>query len=207
MPPMATASEGRRTQQERREATRNALLEATIQCLVEQGYAGTTTRAVSGRAQVSPGALQHHFTSKQELVAEAVGYLAAKLTAQLIEQGIPSGTSRRDVTEQLVDYLWQTLRGPLIAAATELAVAGRTDPVLRERLATVQHQALEGVPFAARQLFPEQAARPDFIGLINTVLAAMRGVVFLGFLSSADQEDVWRAVRPHLLALVEGWQG
>lgn len=204
---MTTVGEGRRTQQERREATRNALLEATIECLVEQGYAGTTTRAVSARARVSPGALQHHFASKQELVAEAVGYLAGKLTAQLIEHGVPSGSSRRRVTERLVDYLWQTLDGPLMAAVTELAVAGRTDPVLRERLARVQRQALEGVPLAARQLFPEQAARPDFVGLVNTVLAAIRGVVLLGFLSSADRDEVWRATRPHLLAMVEGWIG
>jgi AcrR family transcriptional regulator len=202
---MATASEGRRTQQERRASTRNALLEATIQCLVEQGYAGTTTRAVSERAGVSTGALQHHFTSKEELVSEAIGYLSGKLTAQLIEQGVPSASSRRQVTEQLVDYLWQTLNGPLIAAVTELAVAARTDPVLRERLVAPQRQALEGVPLAARQLFPEQAARPDFTGLIDTVLAAMRGVVSLGFVSSADREDVWRATRPHLLALIEGW--
>ena len=204
---MATASESRRTQQERRQVTRNALLEATIQCLVEQGYAGTTTRAVSERAGVSTGALQHHFTSKEELVSEAIGYLSGELTAQLIEQGLPSTSSRRQVTEQLLDYLWETLNGPLIAAATELGVAARTDPFLRERLVEVQRQALEMVPLAARQLFPEQAARPDFIGLISTVLAAMRGVVLLGFLSPADQEENWRAVRPHLVALAEGWQG
>jgi AcrR family transcriptional regulator len=204
---MATASESRRTQQERRQATRNALLEATIQCLVEQGYAGTTTRAVSAHAGVSPGALQHHFASKQELVAEAIGYLSGELTAQLIEQGVPSASSRRPWIEQLVDQLWQTLNGPLIAAATELAVAARTDPFLRKRFATVQRQALDGVPLAAQLMFPEQAARPEFIGLINTVLAAMRGVVLLGFLSPADQEENWRAVRPHLVALAEGWQG
>lgn len=204
---MAAVSEGRRTQRERREATRAALLEATIDCLVEQGYAGTTTRAVSARARVTPGALQHHFTNKQELVGEAVGYLAGKLTAQLIEQGVPSGSSPRQVTEQLVDYLWQTLSGPLIVAVTELAVAGRADPNLRTRLAKIQRQALEGVPLAARQLFPELGDRPDFIGLINTVLAAMRGVILLGFLSSADQEESWRAARTHLLAMIEGWLG
>jgi AcrR family transcriptional regulator len=204
---MTTASASRRSQRERREATRNALLEATISCLVEQGYAGTTTRGVSTRAGVSPGALQHHFASKQELVAEAIGYLSGKLTAQLIERGVPSASSRRQVTEQLVDYLWQTLNGPLIAAATELSVAARTDPFLQERLVKAQRQALDGIPFAARQMLPEQAASDDFIGLITTVLSAIRGVVLLGFVSSADQEDVWRAVRPHLVALAEGWRG
>ena len=202
----ATAPTARRTQQQRREATRNALMDATVQCLVERGYAGTTIRAVSERAGVSPGALQHHFTSKEELVAEAIGHLAGKLTAKLVEEGVPPAGSRRQVTEQLVDYLWQALNGSLIAAVTELAVAGRTDPALRQRLAPIQRQALEGVPLAARALFPGEAARPGFIGLVDTVLAAIRGVVLLGFLSSSDREDVWRTVRPHLLAMIEGWQ-
>src|SRR3954462_11296043 len=117
---MAAAPERRRTQQERRGGARKALLEGTNQGPVEQGYAGTTTRAVSARAGVSPGALQHHFASKQELVAEAIGYLSGELTAQLIERGVPSASSRRQLTEQLVDYLLQTVDGPLIAAATEL---------------------------------------------------------------------------------------
>ena len=42
----------RRTQAQRRAATRLALVEATVQCLVERGYAATTTRA--GRRTVSP---------------------------------------------------------------------------------------------------------------------------------------------------------
>src|SRR5437764_3302535 len=187
---MPTSAPARRTQQERREATRNALLEATIQCLVQQGYAGTTTRAVAERARVSPGALQHHFASKQELVAEAVGYLSSKLTAQLIEQGVPSASSRRQVTEQLLDYLWQTLNGPLIAAATELGVAARTDPFLRERLVEVPRQALDMVPLAARPLFPEQAARPAVIGLLSTALAADGGVGLPYLLRFAAHEDV-----------------
>jgi ABC-type amino acid transport system permease subunit len=111
------------------------------------------------------------------------------------------------LTEQMVDALWRTLNGPLIVAATELAVAARTDPVMRERFAKVQRQALDSVPLVAQLMFPEQAARPEFIALVNTVLAAMRGVVLLGLLSSGDQEEIWRAVRPHLLDLAEGWQG
>ena len=204
---MPTTTTAPRTQQARREATRNALLEATVQCLVQQGYGGTTTRAVAERAGVSAGALQHHFASKQELVSEAISYLSSKLTTQLIERGLPSASSRRQLTERMLDYLWQTLNGPLIAAATELAAAARTDPFLRERLAKAQRQAIEMVSLAAQQLFPEQAARPGFTGLINTALAAMRGVVLLGFVSSADQEEAWRAARPHLLAMVESWQG
>src|SRR4051794_40172411 len=125
----------RRTQVERRQATRTALLEATVSCLVEDGYANTTTRRIAERAKVSPGALQHHFASKQELMSEAITYLNQRVTRDLIERGPPSARSGRRLAEQLIYRLWEVLNGPLIEAATELSVAARTDPSLRKRLA------------------------------------------------------------------------
>ena len=62
----------RRTQQERRDSTRTRLLEATVECLVELGYARTTTLAVAQRAEVSQGALFKHFPTKAALLGAAV---------------------------------------------------------------------------------------------------------------------------------------
>jgi AcrR family transcriptional regulator len=57
----------RRTQEERRAATRGALLDATIDCLVEYGYHGVTTSRVAERAGVSRGAQVHYFPTKTDL--------------------------------------------------------------------------------------------------------------------------------------------
>src|SRR5262249_61236914 len=65
----------RRTQAQRTAATRAALLEATVDCLVSRGFDGTTTTEVAHRAGVSPGALLHHFPAKAELLCAAVGHL------------------------------------------------------------------------------------------------------------------------------------
>ncbi|KAF0162581.1 MAG: TetR family transcriptional regulator, partial [Caulobacteraceae bacterium] len=63
--PVSVATrEPRRTQQERRDRTRGALLDATVACLVERGYTGTTTLEVERRAEVSRGARIHHFATK-----------------------------------------------------------------------------------------------------------------------------------------------
>src|SRR5712675_230963 len=72
MPVLATPGRGRRTQAERRAATRTALLDAAIDCLVAEGYANTTTRRIAERAGLTPGALQHHFVSKAELLGQAI---------------------------------------------------------------------------------------------------------------------------------------
>lgn len=75
-----------RTQEERSAATRAALLDATVACLVDYGYASLTTTRVVERAGVSRGAQVHHFPTKAQLVTEAVRHLAA---------GEPRSSSRR----------------------------------------------------------------------------------------------------------------
>ena len=42
------------------------MLAATIDCLVERGYANTSTRHIAARAGVTLGALQHHFSGKAD---------------------------------------------------------------------------------------------------------------------------------------------
>src|SRR3984885_8402275 len=65
-----------RPQQQRREETRRALLDAAVQSVIEVGFARTTTLEVQRRANVSRGALLHHFPSKAELLVAAVDHLA-----------------------------------------------------------------------------------------------------------------------------------
>ena len=66
----------RRTQAERTAAMRARLLDATIECLVTYGYAGTTTPRVAQLAGVTRGAQIHHFRSKEDLVVAAIEHLA-----------------------------------------------------------------------------------------------------------------------------------
>src|SRR5687767_1563795 len=75
----AAPARPRRTQQQRREETRRRLLDATIQVLVEQGYARLTTVEVAQRAGVSQGAVFTHFDTKADLLAAAVEHLFPRL--------------------------------------------------------------------------------------------------------------------------------
>ena len=73
----------RRAQASRSAATREALLDAAIACLIEEGYANTTTGRVGARAGVSRGAHLHHFQTRITLVAAAVERLARRRFDQL----------------------------------------------------------------------------------------------------------------------------
>ena len=196
-----TPKPARRTQAERRAATRMALLDAAMDCLVEQGYANTTTRRIAERAGVTPGALQHHFASKAELLSQAVRHVRAKFAHKMLSHGPPEAPSVIARSEQLLDRMWEVHKGPVFHAYIELLVAARTDPELRATLAEVQHEVASLNAAAAPILFPEMADQPGFTQLIDTGQAAIRGLALLAFVDEAEAERAWPVTRRHIIAL------
>ena len=73
----------RRTQDERTAETRARVLDAAIECLIDEGYPGTTTKRIAERTGVSRGAQQHHFPKRHDLVIQAVTHLANRRLAEL----------------------------------------------------------------------------------------------------------------------------
>src|SRR3954469_5623019 len=63
-------------QEKRTRAMRQRLLDATVECLVEHGWSGTSTTLASPRAGVSRGAQPHTFPTKDSLVLASVEHLA-----------------------------------------------------------------------------------------------------------------------------------
>ena len=134
---MAVAERVSRTQEQRREQTRAAILEAAVSCLVEHGYARTTTLEVQKRAGVSRGALLHHFPSKADLLTATIRHLTALRGREIADAaaGLPAGAARIDA---VIDLLWDSFSGRLFFVAMELRNAARTEPDLREVVAEVE---------------------------------------------------------------------
>jgi AcrR family transcriptional regulator len=125
-----TGTRTHRTQAERSERTRAQLLESTIDCLLDLGYAGTSVNEICKRAGLSRGAQQHHFATKAELMAHALEYLVTKLGDQVLD-AVQQLADDPDRIAKGIDLLWQSFSGTLSTAAMELWVAARTDPELR----------------------------------------------------------------------------
>lgn len=134
-----------RRQEERSAATRAALLDATVACLVELGYTGTTSAAVAERAGLSRGAQLHHFGTRDQLVVAAVEHLAQKrlrsVRDQLAQLALPHAAHTNQQQpphdsgqESALRLLAEALSGPLYAATLELWVAARSHPDLRHQL-------------------------------------------------------------------------
>ncbi len=170
----ATAAPGRperRTQAERSARTRERLLDATLDCLAERGWAGTTTTEVAERAGVSRGAQLHHFPTRSELVAAAVERLAERRMAEFGEavRHLPPGS---DWISAGIDLVWQAFQDPTADALLELLVAARTDAELRACLAPMARQMDARLDAFAGGVFPEPFAK-------SPRLSTLRRVAFL----------------------------
>ncbi|MFI6284233.1 TetR/AcrR family transcriptional regulator [Streptomyces sp. NPDC051018] len=177
----------RRTQRQRREETRQRLLDATIDCLVEYGFAGTTNQRVQERAGISRGALLHHFASKADLLTAATHHVAELRLARLHEEA-DTGTRTR---EQGLALLRSAMSGPHFLAGLELWLAARTDPHLKAALLPAEREVGAAQREVLAKLFgPEVTAREDFALLCESLLVLHRGLALTSVLrDDPDFED------------------
>ena len=74
---------GRRSQSERSESTRAALIEAARALFAERGYAGVGTEEIVRAAGVTRGALYHHFDGKRDLFEAVYERVEAELAERI----------------------------------------------------------------------------------------------------------------------------
>lgn len=134
---MATPHEPK---QDRSRATRQRLLEATIDCLAEMGWAAATVSVVAERAGVSRGAAQHHFPTREDLITAALEHMfdirmdQAKAESVAVAS-IAEGEGR---TRAVVAGLVESYTSPLFKAALQVWTHAAADPVLRERIVPME---------------------------------------------------------------------
>ena len=154
---------------------RARLLEATVELLVERGFAGTSTTLVSERAGVSRGAQLHHFPTKNDLVVAAVEHLT-ELRGLELEQSLgrlPHGEGR---TRAVVRVLGDHFSSPVFTAALELWVAARTDEQLLAAVAPLELRIGRETHRLTVEALGADESRPGVRGLVQATLDLVRGL-------------------------------
>lgn len=167
---------------------RQRLMEATVDSLVELGWAGTSTTVVSQRAGVSRGAQLHHFPSKQDLVVAAIEYIAERRRDELVvDMDLLPEQAR---TRAVLDLLVGQYTSPVFIAALELWVAARTDPELLAKVAPFERRVGREIHAHALTLLQVDQAKGDNRRLVQATLDLLRG---LGLASTLTDDSARRA--------------
>ncbi|MGH3714935.1 MAG: TetR/AcrR family transcriptional regulator [Micromonosporaceae bacterium] len=192
-----------RTQEERSTAMRQRLLDATVECLVEYGYAGTTVTKIAERAGVTRGAQVHHYRTKADLVTAAIAYLADRLAEQTAADLNRLGHSD-DLIGDALEMIWQVHQGPVFAASVEFWVAARTDPSLRDHVAQLERTTIASLVDAGREQVGSIADRPEYRHVLYTAMDVVRGILISSWANPDPRqgEARWKRAKERLRVMI-----
>jgi len=176
------------------------LLDATAQCLVEDGYAGLTTRHVAERAGVAQSTLMHYFPTREEFLIEAITHLALRLVGDALDQ-IDLGALREPAhREKVLDQAWRELTSREALAAAQLWVAAWAEPELAATLRDLELRLNGIIAATATTLFPDQADDPRFPALIDATISMIRGLVLeIPIWGKQAVTARWQSIKPILI--------
>ncbi|MDA2891593.1 TetR/AcrR family transcriptional regulator [Mycolicibacterium sp. BiH015] len=112
--------------QPRAERTRTAVIDETVRCILDDGFAPPSVRRITDRAGVTWGVVQYHFGDLDGLLMAVVDTGFAELLATL--QALESETARLERRERVafvVNAVWQAFSSPTSRAAIEILISTR----------------------------------------------------------------------------------
>jgi AcrR family transcriptional regulator len=187
----------RRTRAEQRAITRRALLDATVECLVEDGYSGLTTRNVAERAGVAQSTFMHYFPTRDAFLIEAVEHVALKLLDDALDQIDLAALRSPKHREKVLDQAWREFTSAEALAAAQLWAAAWTEPELAATLKDLELRLDSIIAAAAVTLFPDQAKDPRFPALIDLAVSLIRGLVnAIPIHGRAEVDARWERIKP-----------
>jgi DNA-binding transcriptional regulator YbjK len=173
------------------------ILRATLEVVARDGVAAVTHRSVAEAAGVPLGSLTYYFSSKQELLRDALLLHVAEDTARisaLASDLLACGAAGDQVVEAFAELL-ETVHGDI--AQFELYIEAARDPELREA-ATQSLRAYE----RAAVLGLRAAGVPNPEGSAHIVVAAIDGLGIHRRASADGGPDLRASLATLLRALV-----
>ena len=167
-------------QAEKSAMTRSAILEATIQCLLELGYASTTTALIANYAGVSRGAMMHHFPSRISVMRAVIDYLHVLRLQEyrdlMSDIDDPQSKLTDKAIRESVEAAWRYVNLPSFMAYQEMLAASRTDAELRQIIEPVEKDFEKQFLNTVKAVFPHWQNLARLEGAHDMVQFLMKGM-------------------------------
>ncbi len=168
---------------------RDALVRAMVEIIAERGFEGLSVRAVAARADVSVGAVQHHFPTKDAMLDAAMTAIAAAAGARSSELDLVTDPAER--LHALVDLLIPAhATSPVARVWLAFAARAAVDEVTRESYVRLWARVRDELRLlvAAASRTPELAAESS-----RELLALLDGLA-LGITAEQQHPDTARRI-------------
>jgi AcrR family transcriptional regulator len=157
-----------RTQQQRREETIARLLDASIETIIEIGYARASAAVICKRAGLSVGALFRHYPTIGDFMA-ATAYEALRRQLELFSKQVAQIPTGEPALPAVLTVLRDITGNDTNAVLYELMIAARTDEKLRATLQDVLTEYSAKI-FEAASAAPTAEQFPDGTRAVVTAL-------------------------------------
>lgn len=136
--------------------TRQKLMASALETFMRVGYAGATIDGISEEAGFSRGAFYAHFTSKEDVLLEALASQSDELTPGLVAQ-IEAAASANEVVAILSRWVDQRSQTQDLAFLLfEVSQRARRDGTLDERFTRLFQENWRRIGEAMRPFFPDK---------------------------------------------------
>ena len=182
-----------RTQAERRHDTLLKLHDATVTCIVSQGFSRLTTIEIARTAGVSQGALFRYYPTKTAAVVGATRYLFENVM-QDFERLM--GEGRKPDLTRLTDDLWQWFASANFVAISRLLAESSADEELKAAIQPIVAQHRLNTHALIERIFPD-ATQGVLRTAAHAVILLMQGMATERHLVGGDfiERDILQVVR------------
>lgn len=166
------------------------MIEAAIQCILENGFYRASSNAIAERAGLSWGVIQYWFGSRESLMV-AVMEEGTERLSRLLAEGHVTGATMTERVESYFDILADYYGQPAWLAFMQVALNLTHDPATSQRtiemLRDLNTSAAPLFARLARELFGERRSRDP--RLAEFVFHAVRGVAMSELLVSINIQE------------------
>ena len=158
--------------------TRDRIVIATLECIIEFGYESTTMAKIAEAAKLSQGSMQYHFPAKLDAIKAAINYLFAKrLTDHQHDlEDVPDNV---DKMAHAIEVYWRHLNEGHYVAYQDLVIAARTHPELAKVLKPAYQRFVKAWRRDAQNLIPEwDGSREKFELICDIGQYQMEGLAY-----------------------------
>jgi len=166
-------------QQTKSEQTRTAVLDAALECFFILVFNRTTTEKIAKQANVSRGAMLHHFPQRSDLIQASVWHLHRK-RLEAFEDTLSKVNEDAEFTlvEEGIDAFWEQLQSPLFSIYCELLVAARTDSELRATMEPAIRDFQKAWRAKSERIFPDLALSKQYGVATAVTRFFLEGIAF-----------------------------